>query len=431
MISLADTLKAFETGKAQFEQLMEQLEHTAFETVHVYGGAKTPDNVLAQGDNLEYMIYLLKEKQMAGKIQLIYVDPPFFSNGKYQASVRLESEKLGASKVMKAGAYDDCWARGAAEYLEMLTVRLFLMKELLCETGCIWVHLDWHMNHYIKVILDQIFGEKNFVNEVIWTYKSGGVNKRNFAKKHDNLLLYSKSGKYVFNMLKEKSYNRGFKPYRFKGVEEFEDELGWYTMVNMKDVWQIDMVGRTSSERTGYATQKPEKLLERVIMSCSNEGDLCADFFSGSGTLGAVSEKLGRKWIMCDGGGMAVADQISRMGKLGGSFSLDAGCVQTRCSCLDVAVEDGCISLNSYVPVIPEGMEKFDDELKKYMDEDCLSFIKCWSIDPDHDGSIHRAETVLDGKQRDCMLMQKGKSNMVSISGYDVFGNSFTEIIKL
>ena len=202
-------------------------------------------------------------------------------------------------------------------------------------------------------------------------------------------------------------------------------------MVNMKDVWQIDMVGRTSSERTGYATQKPEKLLERVIMSCSNEGDLCADFFSGSGTLGAVCEKMGRKWIMCDGGGLAAADQISRLGKLGGSFSLEVEHVQERGPCLDAAVEDGCIILNSYVPVIPEGMEKFDDELKKYMDEDCLSFIKCWSIDPDHDGIIHRAETVLDGKQREYMLLQKGGSSTVSISGYDVFGNTFSEIIRV
>lgn len=431
MITLADTLKAFEAGKAQFEELMEHQEYAKFRLSHVYGDAKVPDNVLAQGDNLKYMIYLLKERQMAGKIQLIYVDPPFFSNGKYQASVRLESEKLGASGVIKAGAYNDCWAHGAAEYLEMMTVRLFLMRELLADTGCIWVHLDWHMDHYVKIILDQIFGEENFVNEVIWTYKSGGVNKRNFAKKHDNLLLYSKSRKYVFNMLKEKSYNRGFKPYRFKGVEEFEDEIGWYTMVNMKDVWQIDMVGRTSSERTGYATQKPEKLLERVIMSCSNEGDLCADFFSGSGTLGAVCEKTGRKWIMCDGGGLAAADQISRMGKLGSSFCLETGDTEASENSIEAVYDGYSIVLENYDPVIPSGMEKFEDELKKYKEEDSLSFIRCWSIDTGFDGDVHRARYILDGRQRECMLEHGEEGGTVNICGYDVFGNSFSEIIDI
>lgn len=203
------------------------------------------------------------------------------------------------------------------EYLTMLTARLFAMRELLSDTGCMWMHLDWHSVYYVKVIMDQIFGESNFINEVIWTYKSGGSSKRSFSKKHDTLLVYGKGKNYKFRPLTEKSYNRGMKPYRFKGVEEFCDDKGWYTLVNMKDVWSIDMVGRTSAERTGYATQKPEKLMERIIASCTDEGDLCADFFAGSGTLGAVCEKNGRRWLMCDEGGLAVADQIQEVGQPG------------------------------------------------------------------------------------------------------------------
>lgn len=103
--------------------------------------------------------------------------------------------------------------------------------------------------------MDEIFGEDNFVNEIIWHYKSGGSGKRHFSRKHDTILVYSKTKKYYFLPDKEKSYNRGFKPYRFKGVKEYKDDMGWYTMVTMKDVWNVDMVGRTSSERTGYATQ--------------------------------------------------------------------------------------------------------------------------------------------------------------------------------
>ena len=134
--------------------------------------------------------------------------------------------------------------------------------------------------------------------------------------------MYSKSSKYKFNPLKEKSYNRQFKPYKFKGIEEFEDEIGWYTLVNMKDVWNIDMVGRTSRERTGYATQKPEALLERIISASTSEGDLCGDFFSGSGTLAAACENLGRKFILCDESKLAVESCIERMAKKDASFQV-------------------------------------------------------------------------------------------------------------
>ena len=175
------------------------------------------------------------------------------------------------------------------------------MKELLSEQGSIYVHCDWHAGHYLKVILDDIFGKNNFVNEIVWSYKSGGVGQSTFARKHDTIFFYKKDEtKAIFNVLKEKSYNRGFKPYHFKGVEEFEDENGWYTLVNCKDVWDIDMVGRSSSERVDYGTQKPEKLLERIIKASSNEGAIVADFFGGSGTTAAVAEKLGRRWITSD-----------------------------------------------------------------------------------------------------------------------------------
>lgn len=220
---------------------------------------------------------LLDERQMAGKIQMIYIDPPFFSKSNYDAVV-----KAGDTNI-KHLAYGDKWEKGLSEYLKMLAVRLYLMKDLLADDGLIWLHLDWHVVHYAKVIMDEVFGEKNFVNEIIWTYKSGGTSKKHFARKHDTILVYAKSGKYRFYPLQEKSYNRQFKPYRFKGVKEYKDEAGWYTMVNMKDVWNIDMVGRTSAERTGYATQKPEQLLSRMIESCTREGDICADFFCGSG----------------------------------------------------------------------------------------------------------------------------------------------------
>lgn len=262
-------------------------------------------NKLIYGDNLLTMQALLAGDEttpsMRGMINLIYIDPPFDSKADYRTKVELESTTIEQkSATIEQFAYSDTWNKGTASYLEMMVPRLVLMRELLASNGSIYVHIDWHVGHYVKLIMDDIFGKENFVNEIIWTYKSGGTSDKYFARKHDTILFYRKSNDYCFNVLKEKSYNREFKPYRFKGVEEFEDEIGWYTLVNMKDVWQIDMVGRTSSERVNYATQKPSKLLETIIKASSNEGDIIADFFMGSGTTGSVAEKLGRKWIMSD-----------------------------------------------------------------------------------------------------------------------------------
>lgn len=261
-------------------------------------------NKLIYGDNLLAMQALLlgdENTSLRGKVDLIYIDPPFDSKADYRTKVELSAENIEQKpNVIEQIAYKDTWKNGTASYLEMMVPRLILMRELLSDTGSIYVHIDWHIGHYLKLILDDIFGKDNFVNEIIWNYKSGGTSDKYFARKHDTILLYRKTKNYKFNVQKEKSYNRGFKPYRFKGVEEFEDELGWYTCVNMKDVWQIDMVGRTSSERINYGTQKPEKLLERIIKASSDEGDLVLDCFMGSGTTGAVAERMGRRWIMTD-----------------------------------------------------------------------------------------------------------------------------------
>ena len=269
-------------------------------------------SVLCYGDNADFMKYLLQKEDMAGKIDQIYIDPPFFSKATYEATISVTDE-FGEETKVKRKAYQDIWDEGMEEYLKMLGLRLMLMKDLLSDRGTIWVHLDWHGMHYVKVLMDEIFGEKNFVNEIIWTYKSGGSSKSHFARKHDSILVYAKTKNYYLDIPKEKSYNRDFKPYRFKGVEEFKDEIGWYTLVNMKDVWPIDMVGRTSAERTGYATQKPEALIERILKAGSKEGDLVADFFAGSSTLAKVAEDNGRRWICCDNSEVAIDSSIRRL----------------------------------------------------------------------------------------------------------------------
>lgn len=302
-----------ETARIAYET-MEDVDFQVLEkAAHDKVFSAEPENILAWGDNEKFLKYLLRQRQMAGSVQVVYIDPPFFSKANYKAVLQVKQKPGEGVQRVHHHAYKDTWEEGMEGYLIMLCIRLFLIRDLLKESGTLWVHLDWHSSHYVKVFLDEIFGDKNFINEIVWQYKSGGSSKKHFARKHDTILVYGKTAKYYLQIPKEKSYNRGMRPYRFQGVEEFCDEIGWYTMVTMKDVWNIDMVGRTSAERTGYATQKPEALLERILEAASREGDLVADFFCGSGTCGAVAEKMHRRWICCDAGALAVANVRRRI----------------------------------------------------------------------------------------------------------------------
>lgn len=271
-------------------------------------------NKLIWGDNLLVMGSLLEK--FAGKIDLIYIDPPFATGADFSFTTQVGEcgEEIAKKQSMiEEKAYRDTWGMGIASFISMIYERLIVMRELMSEKSSIYVHCDWRVTQFIRSILDEIFGEKQFINEVIWSYKSGGATENRYGRKHDTIHFFSKSDTYVFNAQKEKSYNRGLKPYRFKDIKEYKDKIGWYTLVNARDVWDVDMVGRTSSERIGYQTQKPEALLERIIKASSNEGDLVADFFCGSGTTLAVAEKLGRRWIGCDLGRWGVHTTRKRL----------------------------------------------------------------------------------------------------------------------
>ena len=314
MTVIEQILEGIKNGRALYEQVQGSF---VSEAGH---GVCPPVQVseLHLGDNLGYMKDLLK-RGYAGCFRLIYIDPPFFTRSSFNASLNVR-DSAGSSHKVHHLAYDDKFDRDLAYYIENMTVRLLLMRELLADDGLMWVHLDWHSAHYIKLVLDELMGEKNFVNEIIWCYKSGGSGKKHFARKHDTILVYSKTGSYYIDVPKEKSYNRDRKPYRFRGVSEYKDENGWYTMVNMKDVWNIDMVGRTSAERTGYATQKPLELMKRIIEASTEEGDLAGDFFCGSGSLMEAACLTGRAWAGCDSEELAAAMARRRLAKTGAEF---------------------------------------------------------------------------------------------------------------
>ena len=265
-------------------------------------------NRLIYGENLLTMQALLAGDEatglpsLRGKVDLIYIDPPFDSKADYRTKINLPGIEIEQKPtVLEQAAYSDTWKDGTVSYLKMIYPRLLLMRELLSEKGSIYVHIDWHVGAYVRVLMDDIFGKNNLVNEVIWGYKSGGAGEKGYAKKHDTLLMYKKSADFLFNVQKEKSYmGLGYSTGN-KNVVLYDDNdgRGPYTLVNVKD-WWIDIGMIATSKGRLYATQKPEALLERIIKASSNEGDLVCDFFGGSGTTAAVAERLGRRWITCD-----------------------------------------------------------------------------------------------------------------------------------
>lgn len=272
-------------------------------------------NRLIYGDNLLVMQALLNGDEqtgmpsMRGKIDLIYIDPPYDSKADYRTKINLPGMELEQKpNVIEQFAYSDTWKEGTVSYLKYMYPRLYLMKELLSEKGGIYVHVDWHIGHSLKLILDEIFEKQNYINEIIWLYNTGGIpEKCGYAKKHDTIHLYAKNKELIqWNSQKAKTYIRGdfFNPNqpRAKELGIEQDAYGLYRMTEMKDVWEIGKIFRNSPERVGYATQKPEELLKRIINSITDKNSIVADFFAGSGTTGAVAEKLGRRWIMSDFG---------------------------------------------------------------------------------------------------------------------------------
>lgn len=280
---------------------LESVQFYPAQETEVYGDKSAKDfNKLFWGDNLQVLSHLLKEYR--GAIDLIYIDPPFDSKADYVKKVKIRGEQIDGTGqgLFEEKQYTDIWEKD--EYLQFMYERLLLMRELLSETGSIYLHCDWHKNAHLRLVMDEVFGEGNFLNEIIWGYRTGGISKGFYARKHDDLLFYAKNaGKVLFNTQFYKSYQQ--KKYNFKGVEDLWDEekKQWYHNSVCRDIWDdIYPIGTENSERVDYPTQKPEALVERIIKASTNEGDVVADFFMGSGTTQAMAQKMGRRWIGCD-----------------------------------------------------------------------------------------------------------------------------------
>lgn len=343
-----------------------------------FAGKKHDDsrNRLIWGDNKLVMASLLQE--FKGKIDLIYIDPPFDVGADFTMDVPIGDGKETIGKdqsTLEMVAYRDMWGKGTDSYLHMMFERLTLMKELLSEKGSIYVECDWRMNSHLRLVLDDIFGRDNFVNEIVWKRRGGILaQSKQFGSATDTILFYAKAADYYFSPPLVKEGAEEYVEERFKYTDEkgrryrlspivspsFSPSLiyeykgynpptnGWSCSLStmqrwdgegklvfpkhmdqriqrkqyldewegrpMQSLWtDIPPINPQAMERLGYATQKPEALIERILKASSNEGDLVADFFCGSGSTGAVAERMGRRWIMSDLGRFAVHTSRKRL----------------------------------------------------------------------------------------------------------------------
>ena len=264
-------------------------------------------NKIFWGDNLQVMSHLLKEYR--GKIDLVYIDPPFDSKADYKKKIEVKGvgKTETDSSSFEEKQYGDIWTND--EYLQFMYERLLLIRELLSDTGSIFLHCDWHKSHHLRCLMDEVFGVDNFVNEIAWCYYGpGSPGMRQFNRKHDNILWYSKThGVWKFNaddvrIPHDEKTTGNFK----QGLKGSGFIAGEYNLADGKipeDWWEMAIAGRYPNDgmkRVGYPTEKPFKLIERIIKAASDEGDIVADFFMGSGVTQMCALKLNRKFIGAD-----------------------------------------------------------------------------------------------------------------------------------
>lgn len=329
-----------------FERIKRGMPLYEVESQEVVG--KNPNhNLVLRGECLSACAYL-KEKGM--KVDLVYIDPPFASGADYakkvyirrnpkvaeaikQAETEIDSEEL---RNFEEKMYGDVWDK--ERYLNWMYENLMAIKSVMSDTASIYVHLDWHIGHYVKILMDEIFGEDKFRNEIIWHYSDGTAPVGAFKRKTDSIYFYSKTDCNIFNEIRVPSLN----PQRYTKIDEngdryFEDgHHGTTKRFYLKEgiiadnVWSYitnDAFRQLNSQSAlrkeyDYATQKPEALLERIIKASSNEGMLVADFFGGSGVTATVASKLGRKFIHCDIGINSIETTRDRLRKAGAEFEV-------------------------------------------------------------------------------------------------------------
>ncbi len=334
---------------------------------------------LIRADNLPLMTALKQE--LSEGIDLIYADPPFLTGNAYRARIGQGEDSRKPSEWETIDGYRDTW-RDGAEYLDMLYPRLRCMYDLLSSTGSLYLHLDWHASAYARVILDDIFGPDRLLNEIVWVYHGPSPIRSAFNRKHDTILVYTKSKEYTFNADEVRI------PYAESTKKTFasSDKAGFGKKPDLErgkvpeDWWYFPVVARLHNERTGFPTQKPEALLDRIIRASSNPGDLVADFFCGSGTTPIVSHRLRRRWIACDPSPQAVYTTYRRlvlMPEPGGFSHWEDGAKSAPELTLDLSIAHADMDVN----------------LELHLSDDAQNHPVLIDVDWDYDGKTFRSQT--------------------------------------
>ncbi|MBE0433174.1 site-specific DNA-methyltransferase [candidate division WOR-3 bacterium] len=384
----------FQTVETVNKPRLKDLEDGLFDPAQLYPEDEYPanypkdwKNLLIWGDNKLVMSSLIKQG-WAGKINLIYIDPPFFTGADFTVRTKIGDEQIEKEpSIIEERAYKDTWSGGIASYLKYMYERLILMREFLAENGSIYVHLDWHVGHYVKVMMDEIFGYENFVNQIVWRKtNSPKAQSTGLGTQHDIIFLFAKNIEnckvnpiyrvpdedYLNSFAHDDKDGRGLyqttaliaggvqrtadrNVFEFRGVNApwlyskeklekfwkegriYKTQSGMYRLkVYLKDlpgqivsdIWvdkEVNPLQGQSQEALQFDTQKPEVLLRRIIMASSYDGDIVADFFCGSGTTLAVAEKLGRRWIGSDLSKFAIQVTRKRLLDIHNSKDLTAG----------------------------------------------------------------------------------------------------------
>jgi DNA modification methylase len=341
------------------------------------------ENRLILGDNLLVMSALLEDYE--GKVDLIYADPPFFTNKGYSTRVGRGEDSRKPDEWQLTEGYADEWD-GLESYLDMLFPRLQAMHRLLAPTGSLFLHLDWHANSYARILLDEIFGYDNLRNEIIWTYHGPSPIRSAFNRKHDVILFYSKTDQYYFDVDAVRV------PYASNTVETFKSskKAGFGKVPDLErgkvpeDWWYFPVVARLHQERTGYPTQKPERLLERIILATTKPGDLVADFFSGAGTAGSVAARLGRRYILSDNQPRALHTTRARL-------ILDQRPAKPEDTQVYPVLIQHESQSNFALPKTPAELGIPVPEIRNgriHLDSDLVEQVLYWEIDPNYLGEI-------------------------------------------
>ncbi len=355
------------------------------------------------GDNYN-LLQVLAATKNERKIDLIYIDPPYMTELVYHS--RISVGKFSESRHINRKAFQDTWEGGLDAYLDMLYSRLLLMRQVLASNGSIFVHVDWHISHYVKVLLDEVFGRENFINEIVWCFGGGSSSRKHFQRKHDLIFWYGRSSEYTFNA-QYRPYTAGtiqrgltnVKGDRYKLSDEGAIMQDWWVDINK-------ILSPTARENLKFPTQKPKELINRIIKTASHSGSLVADFFAGSGTTAEVCNELGRDWILSDSSNLALQTSIYRLLKSGSSpFA-----IVTSGSCPPQEGQGELVLKRPVFKKIGPNLGLIDIGIESYWPEpankrpaacEFASDIEFWELDLNYDGKVFNSYyQVMREKQR-------------------------------